>query len=101
MHSNPLEKVIEKHVCDFAKGKGCYVRKFTSPSHRSVPDRLFITPHGVVFFIEMKRKGEVPTAGQVVEIDKIRKMKVNVFVCDTVEDGKRIVDSMCDVLGGY
>ena len=98
---NPLERDIEKAVCAFAKTKGCYVRKFTSPSHRSVPDRLFITPAGTVFFMELKRRGEKPTPGQTIEIDKIRKMNVKVFVCDNVEDGKNVVESMCDVLGGY
>jgi hypothetical protein len=94
MNLNPLEKVIEAKVCEHAKKLGCYVRKFTSPSHRSVPDRMIITPNGIVFFIEFKRKGEVPTAGQVVEIEKIRKMGVKVFVVDAVEDGKNVVDAM-------
>lgn len=98
MNPDPLEKVIEAKVVEFAKSLGCYVRKFTSPAHRSVPDRLLITPHGVVFFMELKRKGQVPTAGQAVEIEKIRKMNVKVFVVDNVEEGKRIVGSMVDPL---
>jgi hypothetical protein len=94
---NPLEKIIEAKVCEHAKKLGCYVRKFTSPSHRSVPDRMFITPNGVVYFIEFKRMGEVPTTGQSVEIEKIRKMGVKVFVVDAVEDGKNVVESMCGI----
>lgn len=101
MKSNPLEKDIEKKVCDFAKARGFYVRKFTSPAHRSVPDRMFITPHGVVFFIEFKRLGQVPTPGQQVEIEKIRKMGVKVFVVDCVEEGKNVINATVDVLGGY
>lgn len=89
---NPLEKVIEQKVCDYAKSKGCLVYKFTSPSRRSVPDRMFIAPGNHVWFIEFKRKGEKPTAGQEVEIAKIRDKGGIVWVIDDVEDGKRIID---------
>lgn len=88
---NPLEKDIETKVVAFAKSLGMLVYKFTSPSRRSVPDRMFITKAGVVFFVEFKRKGEKPTAGQLVEIEKIRRSKVPVYVVDNVEEGKDIV----------
>lgn len=105
MNTNPLEKEIEAKVVAHAKALGCYVRKFTSPAHRSVPDRMFITPNGIVFFMELKRLGQKPTPGQVVEIERIRKMGVKVFVCDCVEDGKNVVDAMVkvkkDLLEGY
>lgn len=88
---NPLEKDIEKRVCDYAKSLGMLVYKFTSPSRRSVPDRLFITKGGVVFFIEFKRAGAKPTPAQEVEIAKIRATGVEVYVVDTVDHGKRVV----------
>lgn len=91
---NPLEKDIEKRVCDYAKSLKMLVYKFTSPSRRSVPDRMFITQCGVVFFIEFKRKGQKPTAAQQVEIDKIGKACVQVAVVDDVQFGKRIIDLM-------
>ena len=91
---NPLEKDIEKKVCDYAKSHGCLVYKFTSPSRRSVPDRLFITPLGVVFFIEFKRLGQKPTAAQEVEIGKLKAQGANVFVSDSVEHGENVVDMM-------
>jgi len=92
MNPNPLEKIIEKKVVAYAKSKGCLVYKFTSPSCRSVPDRIFITPTGLVFFIEFKRLGEKPTAAQAVEIAKLRKQGVDVWVVDTVERGKIAID---------
>lgn len=91
---NPLEKDIEKHVCDYAKKLGMLVYKFTSPSRRSVPDRMFITKGGVVFFMELKRKGQKPTASQEVEIAKIRAQGVKCFVVDNVVNGKRIIHRM-------
>lgn len=94
MNADPLEKDIEKRVCDFAKSKGMLVYKFTSPSRRSVPDRLFITPSGVVWFIEFKRAGCKPTPSQEVEIGKIRVMGVKVFVVDNVAAGKQVVEEM-------
>jgi hypothetical protein len=94
MNPNPLEKFIEAKVVAYAKSKGCLVYKFTSPSCRSVPDRMFITPTGLVFFMELKRLGEKPTAAQAVEIAKIRKQGVVVFVTDNVEDGKKAIDIM-------
>jgi hypothetical protein len=89
---NPLEKDIEKRVCDYAKSLGILVYKFTSPARRSVPDRMFIMPAGKgVFFIEFKRAGEKPTAAQAVEIEKIQKQGTPVYVVDDVETGKRVV----------
>lgn len=88
---NPLEKDIEKRVCDYAKVNGVLCYKFTSPSRSHVPDRMFITRFGEVFFIEFKRKGQKPTAAQEVEIEKIRKTGVRVYVVDDVEEGKHII----------
>jgi hypothetical protein len=90
--SNPLEKIIEQKVCDYAKSKGCLVYKFTSPSRRSVPDRMFIAPGGRVFWIEFKRLGLKPTPGQEVEIEKIRSKGGIVCVVDNVEQGKWVID---------
>ena len=86
------ESEIEKAVCDYAKGKGCYVRKFSSPAHRGVPDRLFITPDGVVFFIEFKALGKTPTALQYRELTEIAKRGGNAHWADNQKDGLNIVD---------
>lgn len=91
---DPLEKDIEKRVCDYAKSLKMLVYKFTSPSRRSVPDRMFITEKGVVFFIEFKRKGQKPTAAQEVEIEKIRANGLLVEIIDDVQMGKRIIDEL-------
>jgi len=91
---NPLEKDIEKRVCDYAKSLGMLVYKFTSPSRRSVPDRMFITKTGTVFFIEFKRAGQKPTPAQEVEIAKIRMASVLVEVIDNVAEGKELIAVM-------
>lgn len=99
--SDPLEKVIEGKVCDYAKSLGCLHYKFTSPARRSVPDRMFVMPAGKgVFFIEFKRLGQEPTPSQAVEIDKIRKQGIPVYVVDNVSSGKAFVDNALSALEG-
>ncbi len=94
-NSDPLERDIEERVCQHAKAHGCLVYKFTSPARRSVPDRIFFLPFSAgCFMIEFKRLGKKPTPGQAVEIAKLKMHGVQVFVCDSVADGRMVVDSM-------
>jgi len=92
MNPDPLEKDIEKKVCNYAKQLGCLVYKFTSPARRSVPDRLFIMPGGRCFMVEFKRKGCKPTPAQEIEIEKIRQQGTTVLVIDNVTDGKVAIE---------
>lgn len=87
-----LEKQIETKVCDYAKTKGFLVYKFTSPSRAAVPDRMFVTPAGRVFFIEFKASGKKPTPAQEREHARLRGHNVQVFVVDNVSEGFAIVD---------
>ena len=89
-----LEKQIEAKVCEYAKTKNVLAYKFTSPARAAVPDRLFVTPDGRMFFCEFKREGLKPTPAQEREHTKLRQHKVNVFVVDNVEQGKAMVDLM-------
>lgn len=99
MNSNPLEKDIQKRVRAYAKSFDVMSYKFSSPSQRSVPDVVFIIPGGAVFWVEFKRRGEVPTAAQRVEISKLQQQGATVYVIDNVEDGRRAVD--CELMKGY
>lgn len=94
-----LEKDIEKAVCSYAKRKGWLVYKFTSPSRRSVPDRIFIK-YGSVFFIEFKRPGGKPTEKQANEIDKLIYQRIDVYVIDDIEEGKKAVDFQTELSNG-
>jgi len=89
-----LEKDIEKKVCDYAKTKNVLAYKFTSPARAAVPDRMFVRPDGVIFFIEFKRGGQKPTDAQEREHNRLRSHKVNVFVVDNVDAGKLVIDVM-------
>lgn len=88
----PLEKDVEGPVKDYARSKKFYVRKFKSENNRSVPDDIFATPKGVVFFVEFKRPGKKATPAQSDEHDFMRKSNLHVHVIDNVEAGKALVD---------
>lgn len=92
--ANLLEKQIERSVCEYARGHGLLVYKFTSPERAAVPDRMMITSQGKVFFIEFKREGIKATAPQMREHERLLGHGVAVFVVDTVEKGRAAVDLM-------
>lgn len=92
------EKAIEKKVCDYAKSQGLLCYKFVSPSQRGVPDRIFITKQGFVFFIEFKYKNAEPEPEQKRKIKEIRDHNAYVFVVNTVEGGTKIINKMTDFI---
>ena len=67
-----LEKKLEKRCCDVARVHGWWTRKFSSPSNRGVPDRIFLKD-GRVVFLEFKAPGNQPTRLQFHELDQITK----------------------------
>jgi Holliday junction resolvase-like predicted endonuclease len=91
-NDDPLEKVIEKKVCDYAKSKGFVVYKFASFNNAGVPDRIMITKKGTVLFVEFKRKGRKLTPLQAIHRDKIQGNTGIYFLVDDIEYGKSIVD---------
>lgn len=93
-----LEKDIEKSVCDYSTQKyDMLARKFTSPNHRSVPDRLFLGHGDHHFFIEFKKPGGQCTPGQEREIKKLRDRGHRVYVVNDIAQGKHIIDHECAV----
>lgn len=90
---NPLEKDIEQAVKDYARAKGLLAYKFTSPARAAVPDDLFVTHWGQVFFIEFKRRGQKSTDAQAREHHRLRGHQVAVHVIDNIDTGKLLIDS--------
>lgn len=87
-----LESKIESKVGDYAKSKNILFEKFTSPNKRSVPDRILTLSNGHIFFIEFKATGEIPTILQSRDHATRRDRGVIVYVCDDVEQGKKMID---------
>lgn len=90
--TRPLESEVEDKAVDYARATGWQARKYTSPSHRSVPDRLFLHDFGTVLFIEFKRLGEDATDAQRIHHTELRMRGFTVLVIDNVEDAKRALD---------
>lgn len=85
------EKQIESKVIKKAKELGFLTYKFSSPSNRGVPDRIFISPYGKVFFIEFKsEKGKLSQLQKKV-IKDIEHYNVEVFIVYGVEEGFRLL----------
>lgn len=75
-----LEKEIERRMCEVIRKRGGLTYKFTSPGNVGVPDRLVITPTGVVWFVELKtEKGRLAKI-QKQQIRELEKRGANVRV---------------------
>lgn len=72
------ERDIEKWLREKIQQLGGVAMKFTSPGNDGVPDRIAILPGGRVWFVELKREGEKPTAVQKWQLEQLRKMGCNV-----------------------
>ena len=88
-----LEKHIEEHLRLQYLKHGGIAYKFTSPSRRSVPDRLCVLPLKVskqfmlpkVLFVECKATGKLPTPSQLREHRKLKDLGEHVIVIDSKE----------------
>ena len=87
-----LEREIEKRVKTYAESKGWMTRKWSSPSHAFVPDQIFFSPDGRIRFVEFKREDGFCTPGQIREHEKLRKQNCTVWVINSVELGKKLID---------
>ena len=78
------ESVIEKALMLRVKLLGGLCEKFTSPSHRSVPDRLVTLPGGRIIFVECKAPGRKATAKQALDHERRRALGCDVRVIDNI-----------------
>jgi len=86
-----LEKKLEAKIVKIAKELGYLTYKFTSPSNRGVPDRIFISPYGHVFFMEFKsEKGKLTNLQKKVKKD-IENCDIDVFTVSDIEWGIEIL----------
>lgn len=71
------ERDIEKWLQERVRAIGGLAFKFVSPGNDGVPDRIIVLPGGRVWFIELKREGERPTALQEWQIERLRALGCN------------------------
>lgn len=91
------ESDIESHGVKYARKLGWYVRKFATPHRRSAPDDIHALMDRV-FWIEYKATGEGPTPLQAKEHREMRAKGLTVYVIDSREDARRVIDLETDAL---
>lgn len=94
MQNDPSESSIESRICAHARATGWISYKFASPAHRGVPDRIFISPLGVVVFAEIKRRGKKPTPLQERELARIKAQGAHAYCFDNAGDGIHALDTL-------
>ena len=91
-----LEKEIEKRLVRLLEAKGCLAYKFVSPNCRGVPDRLFITPEGTVFFVELKTKQGMLSKLQYHQLIKVDGQHQLVYVLYGLDEVEEFVRELVD-----
>lgn len=90
------ERDIEKWLREKIQQLGGVAMKFTSPGNDGVPDRIAILPGGQVWFIELKKDGEVPKKIQEWQMEQLRKMGCNVAL---ITGKQEAMDWIREVIG--
>lgn len=65
------EREIETILRDEVKRHGGHAYKFVSPGTKGVPDRIVCLPCGKLFFVELKRDGEMMREDQRVQLQRL------------------------------
>lgn len=89
-----LEKEIERRMCEMIRKRGGLTFKFTSPGNVGVPDRLIITPTGVVWFVELKTETGRLSKIQKCRIAELEKQGANVRVVYGWDAAKEFVNEV-------
>jgi len=93
-NSNIREKDVEKRLVKKTKTiLGGTAYKFTSPSRRSVPDRILLF-NGHCIFVECKAPGKTWTAKQAVERDKLQEAGQFVFLNSTYDEVDELIEAL-------
>jgi len=87
------ERDIEQYFIRRVREVGGLQRKFTSPGHKGVPDRIVVY-FGWVYFVELKAPGKVLRDDQAREHEKLFAAGCNVFVIDSKEGVDRFIQSL-------
>jgi len=87
-----LEKLIQRDVIAYARSKRMLCYKMDATNAIGVPDFLCLTASGDVFFCEFKQLGRQPTPMQLREHVRLRLNNIKVYIVDSVEYGKKIID---------
>ena len=76
------ESTVEQYFIHRVREAGGLQRKFVSPGHKGVPDRICVL-EGRVHFVELKATGKPLRADQAREHKRFRAVKANIWVIDS------------------
>ena len=93
------EKDVEAYLVRKVKELGGTAYKFVSPGHDGVPDRLVCLPGGLVWFVELKARGQKPRPLQQAEIGRLCNLGFRVSVAYNKSDVDALTQFMKSVMG--
>lgn len=88
------ERDIEQYFIRRVREAGGLQRKFVSPGHRGVPDRIVGFPIQRFAFVELKAIGETPRSDQLREMIRWSEKGFMVWVIDTKELVDKFIEEM-------
>lgn len=84
-HAHTSEKALERYLVERVKSLGGVCLKYSNPGMVGYPDRICLLPGGRVLWVELKSKGEKPTAIQLIRHSQMSAIGHSVHVCDSRE----------------
>ena len=91
------ESKIEREVCAYARDKyDMLTRKLSGELTSGWPYRMVLIPEGYICFIEFKQQDQDLRPIQQRMCEKLVRYGFDVFVCDDLEQGKRLIDYVND-----
>lgn len=81
---SPRESAIERTFTKKVAKAGGRAIKFVSPGLRGVMDRIVLKPGGVVVFVELKKKGEIPEPLQLKRREEFEALGFRVYTIDSL-----------------
>lgn len=95
-NKKPKESAVEKAACEYAESRGLWQTKFKSQNNRGVPDRIFIAPGNIVFFIEFKAPGKKARWLQSEVAKDLAKNGALVYFIDNLAEAERVIGAMVE-----
>ena len=89
--SRVLESAVESHLETQMRRIGGRAFKFP-PAVKGAPDRIVVFPHGRIFFVELKRKGEKPSPSQKLWHERMDAMGHVVHILDSREQVNAFIE---------
>lgn len=84
------EKYLERKLVEYIEGLGGKCIKLIPFNTNGIPDRLCLLPFGLVFFVELKSKGQKPRKLQLYWHKVLESLGFTVYVIDSYEKLKQI-----------